>query len=412
MVRLAESLLTFSGNQRSDAAKLRVVQILTKYDLTQSEEEESTMRKILTGVCAAATLLISPIILADARVAVLHLAPFAENIEDTAVDIVINGTPQFEDVTYPQFVDYVDLPAGEYTIDIIPVGATEPAISETFMLMDNVDYSVAAIGNNSTQPLELLALVDDNTPPMMNNVAIRVAHTAPFAATLAATEVSVRTAGGDLVNGLTGVPYKIDSGFFEIAAGTYDLKVASNDGSVNYIDPLPAELPAGANVTLYAIGDGINQPLGILAFPVGELAVRTPVDNSANGWWNILEGSGQGFILQPMPSQNRLVGTWYTYNEDGRPLFLTFDSCQLMDDGMGNSECSNPGGFDGEMATTDLYLNTGGGPSEDDVVTTTKVGEIDFEFVGCLAGMATVRMDGEMDQVYSAANLTAAFCSE
>jgi hypothetical protein len=64
------------------------------------------------------------------------------------------------------------------------------------------------------------------------------------------------------------------------------------------------------------------------------------------------------------------------------------------------------------MATTDLYLNTGGGPSEDDVVTTTKIGEIDFEFVGCLFGMATVRMDGEMDAVDSSANLTAAFCDD
>ena len=59
-----------------------------------------------------------------------------------------------------------------------------------------------------------MATVDDNTAPAMGNVAIRVSHLAPFASDLAATEVSIRTAGGDLVNGLTGVPYKVDSGFF------------------------------------------------------------------------------------------------------------------------------------------------------------------------------------------------------
>ena len=115
--------------------------------------------------------------------------------------------------------------------------------------------------------------------PADGNLNIRIVHAAPFAANLAATEVSIRTAGGDVVDGLVGVPYNAESGFFEVPATTYDLKVASNDGSVNYIDPLPVELPAGADVTVFAVGDGVNQPLGIIAFPVGELATRTPDDN-------------------------------------------------------------------------------------------------------------------------------------
>ena len=165
-------------------------------------------------------------------------------------------------------------------------------------------------------------------------------------------------------------------------------------------------------MTIYAVGDAMNQPLGIIAFPVGELETRTPVNSSTIGTWEIIEGSGTGFIFQPIPAQNRATGSWYTYDAEGNPIFFTFDSCQLMDDGMGDASCSNPGGFDGMMATTDLYLSTGGGPSEDDVVMTGKVGEIDFEFDGCLFGMATVRLDGEMAEMYTAANLTAAFCDE
>ena len=52
------------------------------------------------------------------------------------------------------------------------------------------------------------------------------------------------------------------------------------------------------------------------------------MDNRSNGMWMIQEGSGTGFVFQPMPSQNRAVGTWYTYDEMGNPTFLTFDSCQ------------------------------------------------------------------------------------
>jgi hypothetical protein len=343
---------------------------------------------------------------AAARVAVLHLAPFSADIDATAVNILINGTTAFENVKFKDFVDYVALDAGDYTIDIVPVGATNPAITGVFTLMDDVDYSVAAVGNGVTQDLELFALVDRNEPPPMDGmVAVRVVHTAPFAAALADTEVSIRTAGGDVVNGLVGVPYKVDSGFFEVPAGTYDLKVASNDGSVNYIDPLPAALPAGANVTLWAIGDGINQPLGILAFPVGELPTRTPVDNSANGWWNILQGSGQGFILQPIASQNRLVGTWYTYDADGNPLFLTFDSCQEDEGPDGTFECSTPGAFDGVTATTALFLSTGGGSGDGLEVNTARIGTIDFD-IDCNDAMAVVTLDGESPQMFDGKRLT------
>ncbi len=350
---------------------------------------------------------------AQARVAVLHLAPFAADIDDTAVNIAVNGDVALENVRFKDFVDYIELPAGDYEIEIFPVGSENPAITGEFALEDGQFYSLAAVGNGITQDLDLIALADgDGSGPSGDNVWVRVAHTAPFAADLEATEVSIRTADGQLVNGLTGVPYGVNSGFFEVPAGTYDLKVASNDGQVNYIDPLPAALPAGASVTLYAIGDGINQPLGIIAFPVGELETRTPVDNSANGWWNILEGSGQGFILQPIPSQNRLVGTWYTYDALGNPVFLTFDSCQDDTAEDGSFECSTPGAFDGVTAETALFLSTGGGSQEGLEVLTERVGTIEFEILGCKDAMAIVTLDGGSPEMYTGTRLTNPFCVE
>ena len=364
------------------------------------------MLKTTATASTLALLLLSQPAFAAARVAVAHFAPFADTVEATAVNVAVNGSVALENVSFKDFTDYLEFDAGEYTIDIIPVGASEAAISGTFMLEDGNDYSLFAVGNGITQDLELWALLDNTADPAMGNLNIRVVHAAPFAADLAATEVSVRTAGGDVVNGLVGVPYAVDSGFFEIPAGTYDLKVASNDGSINYIDPLPAELPAGADVTVFAVGDGINQPLGIIAFPVGELPTRMPVDNRSNGMWEIVEGSGTGFVFQPMPSQNRAVGTWYTYDVDGKPTFLTFDSCL---NGMGGSMCSTPGGFDGMKTTTSLFASEGGGPDEDDVVMTTRVGEIDFEILGCDDAMATVRLDGADPAMFTARQLTRPF---
>jgi len=371
------------------------------------------MTKFGAAVSTALLVSMSSSAFAAAKVAVAHFAPFADTVDGTAVNISLNGTPAdaLQGVKFTDFTGYIDLDAGTYTIDVIPVGATEPAMSGEFTLEDGVSYTVYAAGDVVNQPLELRALVDDTTTPAAGNLNLRIVHAAPFASTLEATEVSIRTADGMVVNNLVNVPYNGQSGFFEIPADTYNLKVASNDGSINYIDPLPVALPAGANVTVYAVGDVVNLPLGITAFPVGNLPLGTPVDNSTNGTWEIIEGSGTGFVFQPIPLQNRATGTWYSYDAEGNPIFFTFDSCLEQVNEMDEPGCSTPAAFDGEMVTTSLYLSTGGGPSEDDVVESTKVGEIDFEFMGCLDAMATVRLDGEMPAMYTAANLTGAFCN-
>jgi len=104
---------------------------------------------------------------AAARLAVLHLAPFADTLGGTAVNIAVNGAVLFENVKFKDFVPYTDLDAGEYTIDIIPVGATEPALSATVTLQDGVDYSAYAVGNVINQPLGIIAFPVGELPLRM-----------------------------------------------------------------------------------------------------------------------------------------------------------------------------------------------------------------------------------------------------
>ena len=113
------------------------------------------MKKLALVSIAVLSLFAAQSVFAVARVAILHLAPFASDIEDTAVDIVVNGNVLLPGVKYKDFVGYQELQPGIYVIDIVPVGATEPALSETFTLSDGLDYSVFAIGNGTTQPLKL-----------------------------------------------------------------------------------------------------------------------------------------------------------------------------------------------------------------------------------------------------------------
>ena len=339
----------------------------------------------LTG---AAAMLCSQLVAADARVTVAHFAPFAEDIADTSVSVALNGTVARENVLFKQFTDYIDLPAGEYVVDIIPTGTTTVAITATYNLVDGQDYTVYATGNGSLQPLELVALADDNTAPAAGNIKVRIVHTAPFGPTPESTEVSVRTAGGDLVAG-PGVAYGAATGYLELPAATYDLKVASNNGQVNLIDPEPVPLSAGAIVTLFAVGDIINQDLGIIATPVAELPLRDPVDQSTNGSY-LLDGfDGQGFWFTPIPAQNRAVGAWYTYNADGSPMWFTFES--------------EAGGFDGMTASTTLYQSTG--MTDDGMQMTVPVGTIDFNVIDCSLIEATVTV-GESVTDYDGLRLT------
>lgn len=365
------------------------------------------MFKVTAAIVATFMMLMSQPVSAAARVAILHLAPFAEDIDATAVDIAVDGTVLFTGVKYKDFVDYQELSAGEHTIDIFLTGQTEPVLSADVNLMDMTDYTVFASGNAITQDLALNAIVDtDNMPADMGNVALRVIHTAPFAANLENTEVSIRTAGGDVVAGLVGVPFLGNSGFLEVPAATYDLKIANNEGTVNLIDPLPAELPAGEDVTLFAIGDGINQPLGVLAFPVAELPLRRPVDNSSSGLWTILNASGYGMVLIPMPQANRMVGKWYQPDANGNPTYLMFDSCLPGTNDMGGFECATPGGFDGVTASNYLYQCVGGSVDGSMDVDCTQIGLFDVEIMSCEDAMVTVTLDGQDPAMFDARSMT------
>lgn len=334
------------------------------------------LRKFIYIATAVVTMY-SQAVLADARVTVAHFAPFAENIEDTSVSVALNGDVALENVKFKDFTGYISLPAGEYVVDIIPTGTTDVAITATYMLEDGKDYTVFASGNGTLQPLELFALADDNTAPAMGNVKVRVVHSAPFAATLEGTEVSIRTAKGKLVGGLQGVPYGISSGFLELPADTYDLKVASNNGQVNFIDPLPVQLEAGTIVTLFAVGDIATQPLSIIATPIAELPLRDPVTDAINGAFSLDGFDGEGFFLIPIPAKNRLVGSWNTYADDhaGTPIWFTFDS--------------KSGGFDGMSATAVLFRSTGP-TSEGGMQMNNAVGTIEFNVINCALVEATV----------------------
>lgn len=337
------------------------------------------------AVCVAvlAALSLPTLAFADARVLVGHFAPFAADLEATAVDVRVNGAVALSGVRYGDFTDYLALPAGEVTLEVLPAGTSTVALSATVTLADDTDYTVLATGGANGQPLALQALVDDNDPPADGNLKLRVIHAAPFAATADATSVSIRTDRGAVVGGLESVPFFAASPYLEIPAGNYDLKVATPDGSRNLIDLAPVDLPAGVVLSVLATGDGGNQPLGFTALPLGALPTELPVDISVSGHWFTPEFDGQGFAFTPKPDENRLLGTWYSWGEGGSQIWFALDSA-----GPASGESADNGGFDNRSAVFTVFSSSGGAFASSQPVSSEAVGTLTVEFEDCTTAVA------------------------
>lgn len=220
-----------------------------------------------------------PITYNAARAYVAHVAPFAADTvtSTTAVTVSINGIPALPNFKFGETSGgYVNLTLGSNTVEVeLPNGAV--AISRTFNLTA-ADYTIAAIGNGVLQPLELFALVDNNTAPPSDQGKVRIVHLAPFTSSLAATAVDIVTQdGGDL--GQNDIQYKQTTTptYLSLAAGTYDLKVNLANTNNTAIDVPPLNLKTGDIVTVFAVGDGVRQDLGVLTIPESGAKLYLPV---------------------------------------------------------------------------------------------------------------------------------------
>ncbi len=211
----------------------------------------------------------------EARLYVAHLAPFAAE-DGTSVTVRLNGTDTLTEILYGDSTGYLNVPAGEYLVEILPTGTETVAISATVNLTDGVDYTAIAVGDGANQSLAIQALVDDNSAPADGNFALRLGHLAPFADTTAATLADIRLQDGTPV--LENVPFGAVNARVELPAGEYNLKITTPGGETTLIDPAAATFAEGDIVSAFAVGDGSNQDLGVFAIINGAAGVFLPLE--------------------------------------------------------------------------------------------------------------------------------------
>jgi Domain of unknown function (DUF4397) len=340
------------------------------------------------------------------NVRVAHLAPFAATADGSAVSVKVNGAGLLSNFRYQQLSDQVTLPKqGVYRVEVIPQGATTAVFDGTVDLDGNRTYALAAIGDIRNQAISVLPVQTSSTAPATGQYKLQIVHAAPFANTSAGTNVSIRSDGGAVIAGLNPVPFKASSGFLELPVGALDVKVASPDGSTNLIDLAPVSLPAGSITTVFAVGNGREQPLAIYAVPGGALLpLEKAVDFSVNGAWWDSRYAAQGVYLNAVPRDNRLTGSWYAYDNTGAQKWYHMDSCG---GDVGASGCVNPGAFNNQTTTLSVYETSGGRLGvASPTATLRRVGELRLTFQSCIAATADYTLSGGVTGSLVLSNIT------
>jgi uncharacterized surface protein with fasciclin (FAS1) repeats len=219
-----------------------------------------------------------------ARIAVGHFAPFASQPISTSVSVKLAGSEVLTDFVFSELTSYIDVAPGDYLVEIIPTGSITPAITGTAVISAFTDFTLAAIGNGSLQPLELLRLEDDNlTVPPTGTARIRVTHVAPFAASLSATSVDLCVEGSDTPV-ISALEYK-ESAIINLPAGLYDTFVAAagSDCATRIFDIPFISVEAGQIAYIYAVGDVENILPGVVVTPniVAPRKLLTTISNQA-----------------------------------------------------------------------------------------------------------------------------------
>jgi hypothetical protein len=181
---------------------------------------------------------------ADAEVRAVHGSPDAG-----PVDIYVyakGGTrpskPAVADAEYPQITEYLSVPAGTYTIDVIaPAGSpstTTPVASEDATVKSGAKYSVVVGGQVSAKTLRFINFIDP--AEKTGQTALIAYHASPYVQDALKGPVAA-----GVYNAAKKAP-KTDAELFEfqLAAGASGpAKSGKVSGGEYFLSPLPSALP-------------------------------------------------------------------------------------------------------------------------------------------------------------------------
>jgi hypothetical protein len=216
----------------------------------------------------------SPIQLAvldGANVAVLSDAAAGANLRVVhasanapAVDVLANNgaTPAISNLAFPAFTNYLNLPTATYNFKVVPTGVTTPVvINADVPLANGMEYSLLAVG--ALANIEALLLTDNNRK-VATEAKVRLVHASTLAGNV---DIYVVAAGSSIANttpAFSNVPFKADTGYVSLAAGSYDVIVAPTGTKTEAIKATLTFANAMVYTAVARDGVGLSSPLGVI----------------------------------------------------------------------------------------------------------------------------------------------------
>ncbi|NDJ85275.1 MAG: DUF4397 domain-containing protein [Chloroflexi bacterium] len=188
------------------------------------------------------------------------------------VDIYVDGLVAIEDLAFPSVSEWTQLPSGTYDIAVAPADTT---VDDAVLSFEDLEIAVeiptdritiAAIGSVEAGTLTAQVLVENYAPVEQGQARVEVFH-----AIEGAPAVDVLANGNRIVE-LLGYPgtFGNNDGKFivDVPAGTYDISVVPNAGGDALLELPGAELEAGTNYFIAAVGTLETADLFIATTPL------------------------------------------------------------------------------------------------------------------------------------------------
>lgn len=176
-----------------------------------------------------------------ARVRVVHASPDAP-----AVDVLVEGSPAFTNVAFPEITGFASVPAGTYNVKVVPAGMTSPVVIEADLpLAAGTDYTVIATGLLANIAPVILTAAGGG--PAAGSAWVRFFHGSPDA-----PAVDIAIAGGQVL--FANVAFQQGAAYLEVPAGTYELEARVAGTSTVALSLPGVALADGGVYTAYAVG--------------------------------------------------------------------------------------------------------------------------------------------------------------
>jgi len=177
-------------------------------------------------------------------VRVFHASP-----NGPSIDIYVNGGLAFKNLSFKSFSEYVQLPMGEYKIEVFPAGQKEtPILTQNIKLPEKEVITIAAVGN--FEDLQLIPYIEGNADNLPENESrVRIIHLSPDAPNV---DVLV---DGNLA--FKDIGFMDATDYAQLSSGAYNLTVNLAD-TKDTVLTANAELKSQKVYTIYVVGNPPN----------------------------------------------------------------------------------------------------------------------------------------------------------